>query len=339
MIVNDVSEQSNYPIVSSNIPPTVSVLACGGAGINMLRRSLPNITGRVTIGRLDAGDANIQFGEDLHIVGSGGGSGLVRKHNADAAVKTIAGLSDEALGISDINIVIFSLSGGSGSVIGPLLINDLANRRKKLVIALTIASTQSETHTKNTLATLQSLRQVTKNSGLYLPISIFSNTISGPKAVDTAFTYKLSRLVDLLTAPTIEVDKYDRLHWINVPKTIGEPLTGLRLLYVTTAGDNKEYSNTEVWSDAPGHIYDSLLALGTESFSITDRPRARVSFEGVFSTIKLVPMYGVIGNTPNVFDDFVRVINDTLNDYKTNAESHDDPFDTDRNVHKSGIIV
>lgn len=337
--MNDMTETSLYPVVPANVPPSVNIIACGGAGINMLRLALPEIAGRVTYTRLDTSNANLQAGEAATIIG-GGGSGLVRNLNADVAVRTIAGLSDDALNLADVNIVMCSLSGGSGSVIGPLIVGDIASRRKRMVILLTIASTQSERHTINTLNTLQSLRKIADNSKLYLPTTIFNNGISGQKAVDQAFVYKLSRLVDLLTAPTVEIDKHDRLHWLNVPKTLDASLTGLRLLRVETLAGTKEYSNTEIWPDAAGHIYDSLLSIGTEQYPVETRPRARASFEGMFTTIKLVPMYGVIGNPPKAFDDLVKTINDTLNDYRANTESHDDPFAVgDVHANRSGLVL
>ena len=132
---------SDTTITHVNVPPSVSVFACGGAGLNLVRRTLPDITNRVSYKFLDTSIANLLPGESAHIIG-GGGSGLVRGLNNDASIKAIAGLSDEDLNLNDINIVVFSLSGGSGSVLGPLLISDIAGRRKRLVIALTVSSTQ-----------------------------------------------------------------------------------------------------------------------------------------------------------------------------------------------------
>ena len=320
------SESPTSSGLTTNVPPTVSVIACGGAGLNMLRRVLPDIKGRVSYKLLDTSIANLQPGEKAFIIG-GGGSGLVQDQNADAANKAIAGISDEELGLSDINIVIFALSGGSGAVVGPKLIHDIAGRRKKLVIALVVSSTQSKKHTTNTMDTLRGLRKKCDDVGLYLPITIFDNNAGGRAAVDRAFTYKLARLVDLLTAPTIEIDKNDRVHWVDVPKTIGKQLTGLRLLRVETRTDkNTEIPNTEVWPDIKDHVYDSVLAIGSKSQVNNNLPRAQVVFEGEFTTIELVSICGTIGNPKGAFDNFLRDINNTLNGYNVSAESHDDPF-------------
>jgi hypothetical protein len=337
------TETLSAPVVSANAPPTVAVLGCGGGGINTVRRALPGILGRVSYRYLDTSKrANLQVGEDAIIIGPGDGSGGVRGENADAAVKHIASLSDADLGLADINIIVFSASGGSGSVIGPLLIGDIASRRKRLVIAVTISSTQSKMHTKNTLKTLQSLRNIADNASLYLPITIFNNN-AGMQVVDKQAPYKLNRLVDLLTAPTVEIDKNDRLNWINVPKTLEEPLAGLRLLYVTTATGVAEDTSAEIWPKAPAnYIYDSVLAIRAGDYEPIDRPRAQSSFEGLFSIIQLTPMYGVIGNPPKAFDDLVKLINDTLNDYNANTDRHDDPFGMPTGgagQHKSGLVT
>ena len=327
-------------IVSANVPPTVSVLACGGGGINMVRRALPELEGAVTHRYFDTSKANLMAGEKATIIG-GGGSGLVRHTNADPVVSMVASLSDEEIGLADINILVFSLSGGSGSVIGPVLINDIAGRRKRLVIAIVIASEQSETHTKNTLKTLQSLRNVADLADLYLPIMIFNND-AGVGLVDKVLPYKLARLVDLLTKPTVEIDLNDRLNWLDVPKTLGEDATGLRLLHVTTPGENIEDSQAEIWPEAPRHVYDSIILIHTEDYSTTPRPKARSVFEGRFSTVKLVPMMGIIGNPPKAFDNLLKHIQDTLHDYQVNSSQHEDPFSTDgatKGKHKSGLIL
>jgi len=327
-------------VVSGNTPPTVCIFGCGGGGINTARRALPEFKNNATYRYLDTSKrANLMPGEDAIIMGSGDGSGAVRIENADAVIKAIASLSDEELGLADVNIVAFSASGGSGSVIGPLLIKDIAGRRKRLVIALVISSSQSRVHTNNTLKTLQSLRSITDDIGLYLPISIFDNNV-GVKEVDQVMPYKLARLVDLLTAPTIEIDKNDRLNWINAPKTLGSSLSGLRLLYVTTTHDGPKCPDVEVRPSTQNHIYDSLLAIRTEDYEVIDRPRAQASFEGKFANIKLVPHYGVIGNPPKAFDDLMKLIKDTLTEYDAHSEQHEDPFATNTTPatrHKSGL--
>jgi hypothetical protein len=334
------SDNQSSTIVSGNTPPTVTVYGCGGGGINMVRRALPEFKNNATYRYIDTSKlANLLAGEEAIIMGSGEGSGGVRQENADPVIKAIASLSDEDLGLADVNIVVFSVAGGSGSVIAPLLIKDIAGRRKRLVIALVISATQSKMHTNNTLKTLQSLRNITDEIGLYLPISIFDNN-AGIKAVDQTMPYKLARLVDLLTAPTIEIDKNDRLNWINVPKTLGVSMSGLRLLYVTTATESTMDAGVEVRPNPDGYIYDSLLAIRTDNYEVLDRPRVQASFEGLFATIKLVPMYGVIGNPPKAFDDLLKHIKDTLTEYDAHSEQHEDPFASNTPVsarHKSGL--
>ena len=73
----------------------------------------------------------------------------------------------------DFNIVLFSLSGGSGSVIAPLLISELLSRNIP-VIAVCIGSDESVLTANNTLKTLKSLEVIAKKNDkafkLYLSI-------------------------------------------------------------------------------------------------------------------------------------------------------------------------
>jgi hypothetical protein len=337
MIMSD-NEPVQHTVVSTNVPPTVNIIGCGGAGINMVRRVLPSLVGRANHIAIDTSTANLQANEEAIIIG-GGGSGLVRSLSVSAVAQRIASLTDEELELADINIVVFSLSGGSGSVIGPLLISDIAQRRKRLVIALTIASSQSEKHTDNTLKTLQSLRMIVDDHKLYLPITIYDN-VADEAHINRLLPYKLDLLLTLLTASTIEVDKHDRMHWINVPKMITPAPYGLRLLYVKDANSPAEDARAEARSVAAigTHIHDSLLAIHTAQQSITDRPRARVSFEGQF-VANTTPLYGVIGNPPKAFEDLMRSISHTLNEYRTNGDQHEDPFADITGTSNHGLVL
>ena len=334
-----------FPIVSKNAPPTVAVIGCGGGGINMVRRALPDIKGRVTYCYIDTSEgANLKVGEKAHIIGTGSGSGAVRSQNVAAVEKSISRLSDEDLGLADINIIVSSLSGGSGSVISPLLISDIAVRRnasrpgdKRLVIALVIASSQDKIHTQNMLDTLLSLATITDTNNIYLPISIFDNSVS-ISAVNRIMPTKIARLVDMLTAPTTEADRNDRMNWVNAPKALRAPIKGLRLLYVAVESDVSVSPAVEIWPAAGDHIYDSVLVLNTENRDVETRPDAHIVLEGMFTSIEITPMIGIIGNTPGAFDDLNKRIRDKLHRYETSLPVGESTFsEAGTPSHKSGL--
>ena len=302
-------------ITPPSTTPSVNVFGCGGAGINLLRSVTAYLSTRNTKYRyIDTSYANIHPGEEIIVI-QGEGSGLVRSHNATPILQKLTKLTDEELNLSDINIVLFSMSGGSGSVVAPLLIREL-HRRGKLVIAMTVTSSQSQKHTENTLKTLKSLENDAASYNIYLPICIFNNRF-GQGLVDKVFAHKLERLVDLLTLPTAELDKTDRLHWLNAQKTIGAA-PGLRLLHVSSYDNlDVQASEVELQCGDDDYIYDSIISIRTPSARNETLPKARIMFEGVFTTVTLSPMFGIIGNPPNTFDSLVKHIDDTLLQYKS----------------------
>lgn len=298
--------------------PSVNIIGCGGAGINMLRHVVSAVTGRATHRYIDTSYSNLKAGEEVIII-NGDGSGGLRKENAPLVNQKLSGYTGEQLNLADINIIVFSLSGGSGSVLGPLLIKEIS-RRKKLTVAIVIASSEDQIHTENTLNTLKSLESITAADNIYLPIMIFNNAY-GRQVVNKHLPFKLERLVDLLTLPAIEIDKNDRLHWINVPKISGAA-GGLRLLYVGAERTGSDVDRDgEEWSGTDGYIFDSVIHLSTdkEVHSLSTLIDTRMTFAGTFTTVQNVPMIGVIGNPPNAFDKLTSAINDTLQKYKSQS--------------------
>lgn len=75
----------------------------------------------------------------------------------------------------DINIVVFSLAGGTGSIAGPLVVRELLDRGLP-VIAVAIGSTDSVIAATNTLDTLESLDGAANSLGKVLPIFYVANT-------------------------------------------------------------------------------------------------------------------------------------------------------------------
>jgi hypothetical protein len=245
----------------------------------------------------------------------------VRKENSDAIMQKISTYTAEDLQLADINIVVFSMSGGSGSVIGPVLIREIA-RRKKLVVAIMISSFQSELHAKNTRDTLKTLESITTTNNIYLPVMVFNNSL-GLDFVDKGLPYKIERLVDILTLPAAELDKNDRLNWINVPKTTGAA-GGLRLLYVEAGQENERNTpptDPELWPGPTGYIFDSVLNVRTvqNRHRFSSIVEARVAYDGIFTTVQNVPMIGIIGNPPDAFERLTTEIQDILQKYKAQS--------------------
>lgn len=289
-------------------PPTVTLVAAGGCGINMIRQvTTANPFGDVSqhiesLRRFDTSYSNVRGGEDVIVVGDGDGSGKVRTEHAEKIQKKLTSLTDEELGLSDINVVVFSLAGGSGSVLGPVLIREI-KRRGGQAVCFVVADTMSERDTTNTLRTLQTLQSISTNDGIYLPTSVFSNAAVGRPVVDQTLPHRLTQFIWAMTLPAVEIDRNDRRNFLNGMKT-NDAHAGVRLLHVIggeAGDDDADLKTGEVWECTPDDIYDSTLSLGIQPKQaghlpvfVSHQALARAAYQGVFSDMISMPIYALV---------------------------------------------
>jgi len=133
----------------------IRIYGCGGAGINLTSHfiNLPadGNYAEVLAAMVDTSRSNIStdIAEDLcYILPEVDGSGKVRKENHEV----IGGVVKQILlqhKPEDLNVVVFSGSGGSGSVIGPLITKELLSREHS-VICVMVGSDESAITCTNT---------------------------------------------------------------------------------------------------------------------------------------------------------------------------------------------
>lgn len=238
--------------LKSSSSTSITLVGAGGCGINLVR-AFQSDKRLDKVSLFDTSKTNLREGEQVRIIANGSGSGSNRAENATEITREIAKLSDDALGVNDVAIVVFSLSGGSGSVLGPLLLREYT-RKGVRAIAVIVADTSHSVGAKNTLNTLKTLTQIAQNNEFYIPALLFTNDNTPKRGdVDTVAMNYLTTLIALLTAPTYEVDRNDRLNWINPMKVTGTA-PGLKLIALGT----------------PGLKIDTDIVLGTESSDMVD---------------------------------------------------------------------
>ena len=325
-VTTDVS--AAVPAAVPGVVPTVSILGCGGFGINIARAVRAAIGDIVTYHNFDTSDANVLTGEPLTIVAGGRGAGQVRSTLSKEIEKTLLASTADELYLSNINIVINSLGGGSGSVIGPLLARTAVQRETR-VIEVALADTASEKYTENSLSTLQTLSAIATNNDIYLPMMLFSNDNMARTDADQSIVSAVVWLVRLLTIPVREIDWSDRINWLNASKTVGVP-AGLRLLhvYADVAGisDGQPFKG-EVWFQSAKTVYDSVLSIGVEGRDSVIRtvagpkPLARFFKQGTATAIKLAPMCGLISGDPTPITELIKKIQEIQRIYKATPTS------------------
>ncbi len=294
----------SVPTIQTSVPPTVSLFGVGGFGINMASRITDSLDqsflliDHLTCTRyFDTSTANIRNQEKVHVIaGSGHGSGKVRSANFDEIRQNLIHLSEDELPVNDVSILIFSLGGGTGSVLGPLLMRELS-KKKSQVVVIAVADMQSEIDNSNTLATLKSLQNIAEKNNIYLPMMLYNNVQMGRSAVDKDVIKAVSDLILILTRPAYEIDRNDRLSWLNASDTVGTG-SGLRQLDVWSAANP-----VQMTADSK-LIFESVLSLGVRKDDASElyefRNRTRFRKDGWFADATMQPMLGTIRHSTDM---------------------------------------
>ncbi|MDQ6990765.1 MAG: hypothetical protein Q9M11_03435 [Mariprofundaceae bacterium] len=239
---------------------------CGGAGINIARAINTTLSTlgdgfcSVTPKYLDTSVNNIGDlpKEDFWKVDHGGfsdntiaGSGGERVTNSTAIMKNIKdyldthGYTEESVG--EYHIVMFSASGGTGSVLGPALIMNLRERGLS-VLAIMIGDSSNGLSCINTLNTMATLDHISKNV-INKPISMIyynNHTVSGAnardkeRAVNGKVTSALTFMSLFLSGDNEDIDTRDMINFLSPDNystiTVG---AGVYCVEITTNGTVK----------------------------------------------------------------------------------------------------
>jgi hypothetical protein len=257
----------------------VTIAACGGCGMN-LGRMFAGGKAEATVLNFDTSMANSRYEERVNVVTNGNGSGSIRSENARDIERVVSAFTNEEIGLADVGIVISSCAGGSGSVIAPVIARDYA-RRGMRVVMIVVTDTSSTIAAKNTINTLKTMSAIANNAGLYLPAIILSNdTPKGRTGVDKAVQVLVGDLIELLTKPLYEVDRNDRLNFIDPLKVVGAK-PGLKLMQLVSE-QTPDDPQIIIGQDSP-EIVDSLLIIqnsGEESLPGIELPMSRMKKVG-----------------------------------------------------------
>jgi hypothetical protein len=207
---------------------TMNIYACGGAGVNIgsIFSSFQKTTkqnGRfaeINVYFIDTSKSNINSSVDkekIYLIEGLDGSGKKR----DSNYSVISECSKEILHRfkpADFNVVLHSASGGSGSVIGPVLTSELLSRDEVTACVL-IGSTGSKIETQNTLKTLKSYEVISKKRET--PVACFYRENSPTKQrskVDFEIQNAINILALLFSGNNRELDTADLRNFINYNK-------------------------------------------------------------------------------------------------------------------------
>jgi hypothetical protein len=238
--------------------PTLRVIGAGGCGTNLLKALLlarPAFDSVPALMTIDTSHSNAQALPkqiEVHSIGDLG-SGKDRAKNVGAITKYLDNHKNFVSEAADITIILFSLAGGSGSVIAPLLAHRLMRHSERAVILIGVADASSKRDCMNTILTIKTLSKFATENNYYLPLMLYSNIEAGRVAVNRTITSRLIELIDMLTNKSItEIDYTDKLNYLR-PTNVGCP-AGCYLLSVSA-------TDSDGCQDLPGEM-SSIIGEG-----------------------------------------------------------------------------
>jgi hypothetical protein len=289
---------SNNEIVTRPLG-TLRLYGAGGAGVNMTRH-FHTAVGEIHPGMaqvhtafIDTSRSNIPdalgdrdvfiLTDSTGVLKDGGGKERSLNHPDIAA--NIKGLLAKFPPM-DMNVVVFSASGGSGSVFGPLLMAEMI-RQGLSVVGLVVGSVESVKTVNNTVNTLASLENLATSRELPIVIMYCENNEDSPRAaVDKIFRHAIGSLAVLASRRNAEMDSTDIRHMLHFPKSTS---IKARLATLDIARSNEEME-VKVAEEGAQYIAMSSLYENPDVPTIAVRPEYH---SAGYLTDKLegVPMY------------------------------------------------
>lgn len=209
----------------------VRIYGCGGTGINLTSHyeagSETEMEGLGIISTcyLDTSTANLSPNiptEKVFLVEEKEGSGKIRTENRVEISRAVTPALQKFVPL-DLNIVVFSGSGGTGSVFGPQLVGKLLSMGKPTV-AVVVGGDECERSAVNTLNTIRSLEGVAKtNDGMAVMYYEHLKPTDKRSQIDDRAWFVITSLAYLFSRRNRELDLADLTNFLN----FGPPVTSV----------------------------------------------------------------------------------------------------------------
>lgn len=208
---------------------TIRVYAAGGFGINMMskfaqlnKQDSENFA-KLDICYVDTSASNLRGKKDIdesetYLFEGLDGSGKIRSSNASIVSKNTLDILQK-FQPGDMNLVIHSASGGSGSVVAPVIVSELKKRGEQ-VIVIVLGSTDTIIETKNSYKTLETYEAISKLRGSSTVLYYLQNSDKGRQDADTNTMYTIGLLCGLFSGNHAELDSADLKSWLSIESVV-----------------------------------------------------------------------------------------------------------------------
>lgn len=220
----------------------VRIYGAGGCGINLAskigtRQAEVGLAGTDVV-YVDTSLSNLRKqseADKVYVLEGVDGSGKIRRENSGAIADAIGDLL-LAHRPHDLNIVMFSASGGSGSVFGPLIVKALLERDEP-VVAFVVGSTESAITATNTLNTLKSLDVISERAEAPLVMYYAQNPEDVPRSqIDESILVAIHALLVLGSKQNEGLDTRDLKNFFRYDRAC-RTQPQLSLLEIVTTND------------------------------------------------------------------------------------------------------
>jgi hypothetical protein len=312
---------------------SIRVFGTGGAGKTAAIRFSKLGIKEAPITTIDTSGVQVEVpGVETLKIGDLSGSGKLRKDNIDPINNFVTDYAAETE-FADINIMLMSFSGGSGSVIGPLLVDEIL-RQKKIAIIIGIVDTESDIDTVNGLNCLRTLNNISDNRKGYVPLILFDNN-KGRNTVDRGIDKVLYQLMLVLTVPYIGLDNNDRIKFLS-PLVFDTVNHGLKMLSIT-ANENGEMPEDMglVNPDEKAHEkIDAVMIICKDDSNLRVSKRCSVSYRGMYSGDEGTTLIASIGyQIPKAFID---ILNGHIHTFRSTSDPKKSSIDSEYNIGEQG---
>lgn len=214
----------------------VVLLGCGGAGINLAKRFINRGQegfATLDVRLVDTSKSNLPKDVDpgkMYIFEDMDGNGKLRSsENYTTINERTREILQHVQPSNDIVIVLHSASGGSGSVIGPLLVGEMLKKGTIVIVGL-VGSTDSRIEAQNTVNTLKSYENIANKTERPIAVMYDENTHDKSRAqVDRDMESNIVLLSLFFSGSNKELDMSDLRNFLDYQRvTSFKPrLTGL----------------------------------------------------------------------------------------------------------------
>lgn len=303
----------------------VRVYACGGCGANIgqlleTQRATNTLSAaNIDTVYLDTSKANLNDAapeDKVYLLEGLDGSGKIRRENHQEIAKRTNDFLTTFKPL-DLNVVIHSASGGSGSVIGPSIVSELINKGHATVVLL-VGSADTTLDAQNTLKTLKTYEAISAlREAPVVMVYIQNNKKNKREVVNESMSAIVNSLAVLWSGNNRELDSKDLINFLNFPVvTSYEP----QLAHLSLMGP--EDFTPEMLAGA--HIL-SVATIVRDGQETLIEPVPEVQFVGYVrddapkGIIENVPLHFVI--TDGVFEAADKALNMVLKDSENQQKS------------------